>query len=145
MTPSTSRIPLLVAGTRPPCSRGPEVAGRHQESDSWGGPAGVVAAAAVRDGQPGRVDATGGAAASPRHGTSGPGPAVRVVPDLRLLYGCSITFDLSLTSAAATRPASPANGSASKQSKDAMASELRFLVPLAGLEPATCWLGDGSA
>jgi hypothetical protein len=26
-----------------------------------------------------------------------------------------------------------------------MASDLRFLVPLAGLEPATCCLGDGSA
>ena len=30
----------------------------------------------------------------------------------------------------------------SKQGKDLMASDLRFLVPLAGLEPATCCLGD---
>jgi hypothetical protein len=30
----------------------------------------------------------------------------------------------------------------SKQSKGQMAPDLRFLVPLAGLEPATCCLGD---
>ena len=32
-----------------------------------------------------------------------------------------------------------------KQSKAWMASDLRFLVPLAGLEPAACCLGDVSA
>jgi hypothetical protein len=34
------------------------------------------------------------------------------------------------------------NEGKSKQSKDRMASDLQVLVPLAGLEPATCCLGD---